>query len=1209
MRRNNLMNDKVIKALTIGLSAMIAVTSTPLTAFADEINPDEGSGSENSGSDSSDSQEESAPSATESVASEAENTVVDTTTVNSDDQTAVEEMAADLATSIDNATITTPEGEKIPINSYLVDTVTPSAGAAAAVQDNLEAAQEKINGEGDSVKTNLDVAATAESSMKDDADKANNDVAEAEKIVAKSETISNDAAAKEQEYLDQINEKINQIENAGSLESAQALRDAAIALVGEAEGEYAKAFEDYDSAVSEYETIKKDYEDAVAALEEAQAAYSDAVDAASGNVDEAIAALEAAIANEAKLKTAATEAYEKMNTDAGILMDAAEKATIDQVGVNNKGQLTIKNSNAYWKAMDKLFDVMVRQYYIPVFLEYGSDVTIEAKSADSNNQGFEKFDVSAFNYKLFTIKDANGNTIKELKLNYKREGQDPITIAADGKKMLGMYIFEKDNFDTKYAYYKDASNNVQSMPADEFAQKVSAGTIKTVTVGEKTYVINRDGTAAELTLADPSETTKTVTSEGGKTTTTTDTVVVESRADDSIPDSVYAIVDGKLVEQKTYGINTTTTTTTTVVKKTEESLSSGEVAYESEEAARKAAEEAIKAAIQSLNNEAEKTNTDEDNLEYSQIGDESISVNAASYDVKSTYEGSIEFSYVFTEKLEGINEVDILNAENDKQVVKNSEGAWYLVNSVEEDASSAILSVNASKLQSFVIPTTKEVVEIVTELVTDDVLVKGPVNYKIKNDGTIDLNYKNLSGEANGWRHVKDGEEITVTAKVNKEIEKKKNVDLTDDEREALYNQQISGINGQVITSIADNGQNVYFYISNDDIKTDTVKAIGTGKAVSATENDESAGNAANVLAKDNAKSAVQGVMNGTTTVNGKNIAVLSIGDAIANQINSPVYTAKSFKYDVSYILQSKRESIEVKVNPIQRTVNVKTYDKYSELKYDERAANFNYLNNDVAANTLAENNTDLRAFIENSLNTQKELEEISKDGGKADTTIAQLNDSLKNLKNLKKQIDDLKLKYNVETLADLGIMTSELEKKIAELDKVVNDDQLDEAKKILDEIIDKLDDIEDAYEDTVDRLTPSGDDTPAPTGETPYVAPILPISTPTFPAGPIAIPDAGVAGARREIGGGIDNGAEELIGGARKLKKIADDKDALDLKEISKLTRIEDEEVALAAIPGEVNKNMNWWWLLIVALLGATGYELYKKHEEKKQEAEANKN
>ncbi len=42
----------------------------------------------------------------------------------------------------------------------------------------------------------------------------------------------------------------------------------------------------------------------------------------------------------------------------------------------------------------------------------------------------------------------------------------------------------------------------------------------------------------------------------------------------------------------------------------------------------------------------------------------------------------------------------------------------------------------------------------------------------------------------------------------------------------------------------------------------------------------------------------------------------------------------------------------------------------------------------------------------------------------------------------------------------------------------------------------------------------------------------------------------------------------------------------------------IEDSEVPLATMPTEEGTKMNWWWLLIIAILGATGRALYEEHK-----------
>lgn len=51
----------------------------------------------------------------------------------------------------------------------------------------------------------------------------------------------------------------------------------------------------------------------------------------------------------------------------------------------------------------------------------------------------------------------------------------------------------------------------------------------------------------------------------------------------------------------------------------------------------------------------------------------------------------------------------------------------------------------------------------------------------------------------------------------------------------------------------------------------------------------------------------------------------------------------------------------------------------------------------------------------------------------------------------------------------------------------------------------------------------------------------------------------------------------------------------------------IADEETPLASGSADVKEGpMSWWWLLIVAALGATGYEMYRRHNLKKAEKEA---
>ena len=58
---------------------------------------------------------------------------------------------------------------------------------------------------------------------------------------------------------------------------------------------------------------------------------------------------------------------------------------------------------------------------------------------------------------------------------------------------------------------------------------------------------------------------------------------------------------------------------------------------------------------------------------------------------------------------------------------------------------------------------------------------------------------------------------------------------------------------------------------------------------------------------------------------------------------------------------------------------------------------------------------------------------------------------------------------------------------------------------------------------------------------------------------------------------------------------------------EAAETVQIADEEVPLADVSVENEQvKMPWWWLLIVLVLGTAGYEMYKKHNEKKMKVQA---
>ena len=82
----------------------------------------------------------------------------------------------------------------------------------------------------------------------------------------------------------------------------------------------------------------------------------------------------------------------------------------------------------------------------------------------------------------------------------------------------------------------------------------------------------------------------------------------------------------------------------------------------------------------------------------------------------------------------------------------------------------------------------------------------------------------------------------------------------------------------------------------------------------------------------------------------------------------------------------------------------------------------------------------------------------------------------------------------------------------------------------------------------------------------------------------------------------------EEIVTLAEEKVPLADETDDIEdtqEKETEEFTDIEEEEVPLAPAEQEQGK-MSWWWLLIVAICGATGYEMYRRHQKKLEQEEA---
>lgn len=193
-----------------------------------------------------------------------------------------------------------------------------------------------------------------------------------------------------------------------------------------------------------------------------------------------------------------------------------------------------------------------------------------------------------------------------------------------------------------------------------------------------------------------------------------------------------------------------------------------------------------------------------------------------------------------------------------------------------------------------------------------------------------------------------------------------------------------------------------------------------------------------------------------------------------------------------------------------------------------------------------------------------------------------------KEAEELKKAINELKgKKNNFSTIAELNTKL-----QVAEANKKAAEETLDEIKKLLEQGGEDLDEV-------IERLTPAP--SPAPNNgqrNTPIATPVVAqVAADDFVF--VQAPAQVAALAVAQAGGGNQVQAQ----GNGQVMNLEDAQTPLtDFAEDEKLLDLDDEKTPLSSFEEESTKRMSWWWLLIVAIMGATGYEMYKKHEKKKK-------
>ena len=290
-----------------------------------------------------------------------------------------------------------------------------------------------------------------------------------------------------------------------------------------------------------------------------------------------------------------------------------------------------------------------------------------------------------------------------------------------------------------------------------------------------------------------------------------------------------------------------------------------------------------------------------------------------------------------------------------------------------------------------------------------------------------------------------------------------------------------------------------------------------------------------------------------------------------------------SYSYEIDYL----EKTGETTTNTAVRT---ETYAN-AEVLTGQIIQNLNYIQGNIK---LTQKDTEYRKFVDDAKALTEKYQKLLQDAQDAQKDVVAAQGKVEELK---AEIEALKSNRT----SNLGAL-KELEGKL-----VVAEQNKKDAEDTLKEILDSLDKAGGELDKVIERLTPAP--TPAApaggdsaggssdTGET-VVNPIV--------LAPAPVAQATVVTQNQAAAQGVTQIADEAAPLAANVEEDTQ-KTAEEAPKAEEAVNIADEAVPLADVAVESEQaKMSWWWWLIILILGATGYEMYKKHNEKKLKAQA---
>ena len=437
--RKNSKNEKVIRAMAIGISAML-MASSPLTALAAE-----GEGTTPEGN-------------------EDKNITVTP-------EAGIADQAQAAAKEADKA-VETAEKSATDVKSEVADQVlageakdTQGKDLSQAVLDaNVKVEDKTVEG-GSSLKDAESAVESADTKL--GVAEANDKLSDAELNKATDAAANAGQTAAEakdamQAAQNKVNGQIENIKDAASITDANAAYEEVKTTVDQAQA-------DFDAKLGEYNTAKTAYEEAAQKVAAYEKAYEEAVNSADANAAAAAAELEAAKTNAEALAKALEAAKGAVDTSAAGALDIADKEALTQ-----------GDNGLNWKNEDQLFISIMQNYYLPEVQKItADDIKVVRRQGEDNNTK---------NYFEVTYTDENGN--KQTKYyNYvmddKQTSKDNIVIFEKRIEEVNWKTAQETNPDQ---YVK---GNGDTITVSEVEKGLKDGTIIAVD-GKK--VIKNDGT-------------------------------------------------------------------------------------------------------------------------------------------------------------------------------------------------------------------------------------------------------------------------------------------------------------------------------------------------------------------------------------------------------------------------------------------------------------------------------------------------------------------------------------------------------------------------------------------------------------------------------------------------------------------------------------------------------------------------------------------